>query len=141
MSTPSKSRLPVSIPNVVLLAVFLLGAVVTAIAGSWFEAGLLAAVALATFAMALHARRPNSRDVTRVNAIEYRDERDKHIAQVGLSAVGVGALVLSAIEFVTVTVLTEVSDWPPELQLLLTGQLVLLCIVWGVANSVAARRW
>lgn len=140
MSTPSKNRLPVSSVNAVLMGVFLAGAVVTAVAGSWYEAGLLAAVGIAVVAMAIYARRPGSRDITRVNAIEYRDERDKRIARVGFSAVGVAALVISAIEFVAITVLVGPRDWPPAVQLLPAGQLVLLCVVWAVANSVAARR-
>lgn len=140
MSTSSKNRLPISTVNAVLVGVLLVGAVVTAIAGSWYEAGLLAAVGIAGLAMAIYARRPGSRDITRVNAIEYRDERDKRIAQVGFSAVGVAALIVSAIEFVAVTVLAGPRDWPPVVQLLPTGQLVLLCVVWTVANSVAARR-
>ena len=140
MSTPSKGQLPVSTTNAVLLAVFLTGAVVTAVAGSWYEAGLLAAVGLAVLAMAVYARRPNSRDITRVNAIEYRDERDKRIARVGFSVVGVVALAVSAIEFVTVAVLVDARDWPQMAQVLATGQLLLLCAVWGIANSIAARR-
>ncbi|HVL84371.1 MAG TPA: hypothetical protein VM367_08840 [Pseudonocardia sp.] len=140
MSTPSRSRLPVSTTNAVLLNVCLAGGVVTAIVGRWLEAGLLAAVGLAVLAMAIYARRPNSRDITRVNAIEYRDERDKRIAQVGFSVVGVVALVVSVIEFVAVTVLVDNRDWPPAVQLLPVGQLLLLCVVWGVANSIAARR-
>lgn len=141
MSMPSSSRLPVSTANAVLLGVLLVGAVVTAAVGGWYEAGLLVAVAVAVFAMAVYARRLDSRDVTRVNAIEYRDERDKHIAQVGFSVVGIVALIVSAIEFAATTVLTTVRDWPPSLQLVTAGQLVLLCLVWVVANSVAARRW
>lgn len=140
MSTPSKNRLPVSTTNAVLAVVFLAGAVVTAISGSWYEASLLAAVGIAVLASAIYARRPNSSDITRVNAIEYRDERDRRIAQLGFSAVGVAALIVSAIEFVAVTVLVGPLDWPPAVQLLPAGQLVLLCIVWAVANWVAARR-
>ena len=141
MSMLSDSRLPVLTANAVLLGVLLAGAIVTATVGGWYETGLLMSVAVAVFAMATHARRPNSRDVTRVNAIEYRDERDKHIAQVGFSAVGMVALVISAVEFAAITVLTAVRDWPPAVQMLPAGQLVLLCIVWGVTNSVAAKRW
>lgn len=139
MST-NKSRLPVSTVNAVLAGVFLVGAVVMAIAGSWFEAGLLAAVGIAGLIMALYARRPGSRDITRVNAIEYRDERDRRIAQTGFLVVGVAALIVSAIGFVAVTVLAGPLGWPSLLQLPSAAQLVLLCVVWAVANSVAARR-
>lgn len=139
MSTRSRSRLPVSITNAVLVGVFLAGGAVTAIAGSWYEAGLLAAVGAMVLAMALYARSPNSRDITRVNAIEYRDERDQRIAQTGFAVVGVVALIGSAIEFVAVTVLVDARGWPPVVQLLPAGQLILLCVAWGLANSVAAR--
>lgn len=92
---------------------------ITAIIGSWSGAGLLAAVGIAVLVMALHARRPNSGDITRVNAIEYRDERDRLLAQYGFSAVGVAALIVSAIEFVAVTVLADLLGWHPAIQLLL----------------------
>jgi hypothetical protein len=141
MSTPSRGGLPVSVTNAVMVGTFLAGAAVTAVAGKWFEAGLLAGVGLVVVATALYARRPNSRDITRVNAIEYRDERDKRIAQVGFSVVGVVALVVSAVEFVAVAIVTDTRDWPPVAQLFVTAQLLLLYVVWGVANSIAARRW
>ncbi|WP_245853183.1 DMT family transporter [Blastococcus aggregatus] len=67
--------------------------------------------------MAIFARHPSSREITRVNAIEYRDERDKGIAQVGFSVVGVVALVVSAIEFVAVAVLADARDRPPSARL------------------------
>ncbi len=108
--------------------------------GSWSEAGLLAAVGIAVLVMALHARRPNCGDITRVNAIEYRDERDRLLAQHGFSAVGVAALIVSAIEFVAITVLAGPLGWPPAIELLPASQLVLLCIVWATANSIAVRR-
>ncbi|WP_150307561.1 hypothetical protein [Planctomonas psychrotolerans] len=132
--------MPVSTTNVVLVAVLLAGAVVTALDGSWRGTVLLAALGIMVLATAIYARRPNSRDITRVNAIEYRDERDKRIAQVGFSVVGVVALILSAIEFVAVTALTGPLDWPPAMQLLPAAQLFLLSLVWAVANSVSARR-
>ena len=140
MSTPTRNPLPVSPTNAVLAAVFLTGAVVTAVSGNWYQAGLLAAVGIAGLAMAVYARRPDSRDITRVNAIEYRDERDKRIAQLGFSAVGVAALIVSAIGFVTVTVLGGPLEWPAAVQMLLAVQLVLLCVIWAAANSIAARR-
>ena len=140
MSTPSKNWLPVSRTNAVLVGVVLAGTVVTAIAGSWYEAGLLAAVGIAVLAMAVYARRPNSRDITRVNAIEYRDERDKQIAQAGFAAVGAVALVLSVIGVVLVVALADEYDSVAAAKPFLVGQLLALCVVWGVANFVAARR-
>jgi hypothetical protein len=138
MST--SSRLQVSAPNAVLVTVFLLGSVPVAVSGNWFEAVLLVAVAVFGYGAALHARRPDSRDIARVNAIEYRDERDRSIARAGFSVVGVVALVLSVVELVVTVVLVAAQDWPPAVQLAPAAQLVLLCAVWGTANSVAARR-
>jgi hypothetical protein len=76
----------------------------------------------------------------RVNAIEYRDERDRRIAQIGFSAVGAAALIVSMGGFITTVVAVNIHNWPPAVGLLLAGQLLVLCIVWAVANSIAARR-
>lgn len=140
MSTPSKTRLPVSSVNAVLLAVLVGWSIIMAALGGWFEAGLLAVIAAAVLASALYARRPESRDITRVNAIEYRDERDRRIAQIGFSAVGAAALIISIGGCITAVVAVNSYHWPPGVVTLLTGQLLLLCAVWGIANSVAARR-
>ncbi|RBY83241.1 hypothetical protein DQ241_19820 [Blastococcus sp. TF02A-30] len=129
-----------SVPNAVLVTVVVAGAVALGVLGRWFEAWLLAAVSVAAVGSALHARRPGSRDITRVNAIEYRDERDRSIARAGFSVVGAVALVLSVVEFVVIAVVVAARDWPPAVQLVPIGQLLLLCVVWAAANSYAARR-
>jgi hypothetical protein len=141
MSTPREDRLPVSITNAVLIVVFLVGALVTAAVGSWFEAALLALLAAVMLGAALYARRPGSRDITRVNAIEYRDERDRRIAQAGLAAVGAVALVLSAVGFVVLAVLGGTGAPSEPLRTVVVAQFFVLAAVWGVANSLAARRW
>lgn len=134
MSTKRRSRLPVSTTNAVLVAAFGLAAGLAAAMGLWRQAILLAAVGATGFACARYARRPDSGDVTRVNAIEYRDERDRQIAQWGFAAVGVVALVATMIQFLLASVL---ADEPAALP---TAQLLLLSFTWGVANTVAARR-
>ena len=139
MSTPG-NRLPVSTTNAVLVGVFLLGALGTGVAGSWPQAVLLGLVGLAGFASALFARRASSSDITRVNAIEYRDERDKQIARTGFAVVGVVALIVSVAAFVVVSVLPGPYGWIPTAESFLVGQMLLLAMVWAVANSVAARR-
>ena len=140
MSTSSKRRLPVSTANALLVGVFLLGAVVAASVGRWSEAAVLTVAGLIGLVSAVYARRADASDVTRVNAIEYRDERDKRIAQVGFAAVGAVALVISVVEVVLVVVLGDSYDWVTAAKPVLIGQLVLLCAVWAVANSIAARR-
>lgn len=133
MSTTSKRRLPVSAANAVLVGAFALAATTAAVIGLWPEAALLAVLGLAGFACALYARRPGARDVTRINAIEYSDERDRRIAQTGFAAVGVVALVASMIHFIVATALSLDHAWLPA------AQLFLLSLVWAIANSVAAR--
>ncbi len=139
MST-RRSRLPVSSVNAVLVGVLLAAAVVAAVVGRWSSALLLALAGLAALVGALHARRQASGDVTRVNAIEYRDERDRQIAREGFAVVGVVALVLSALGFVAVTIVGEGHGAAPALQLVVAGQLLVLAVVWAIANHTAARR-
>lgn len=137
MSRSSRSRLPVSPANAVVLVVLGVGVVVTILAQRWGEATLLAGAAVAGVVAALYARRPESRDITRVNALEYRDSR---IARVGLAAVGVVSLVLAVVAFVAATILSDAPRWGTTAQTLAGVHLILLCVTWAVANSVTARR-
>jgi hypothetical protein len=134
------SRLPVSGVNAVLVGVLLLAAVGAAVAGRWSQAVPLMIVGLVALASALHARRHGSGDVTRVNAIEYRDERDRKIARDGFATVGVVALVLSGIAFVVVSMTGREQASAPALNLVVSGQLLVLAVVWALANYAAARR-
>jgi hypothetical protein len=127
------SRLPISTTNVVLVATFLLGALVTALTQNWGSTPLLVALGVLGLASALYARRPDSRDITRINAIEYRDERDRLLAKQGFAVVGAVALILSVIEFVLATILGQ-------LVLLAAAQTIVLCIVWAIANARAVNR-
>lgn len=128
------SQLPISTTNIALVATFLAGAVVAAFTRNWFGAILLLAFGLAGLGSALYARRPDSRDITRLNAIEYRDERDRVLAKQGFATVGAAALILSVVEVVLAIVLFD------HFIAVATTQLVVLCIVWGMANSNAAKR-
>lgn len=134
------SRMPVSPVNALLVAAFLLAAVGTAVAGRWGQAVLLAVVGLLGLGAALYARRHGSGDVTRVNAIEYRDERDRQIARDGFAVVGAVALVLSVGGFVAVQALGDQQAWAPVARGLAAGQLLVLAVVWALANYLAARR-
>jgi hypothetical protein len=73
--------------------------------------------------------------VSRVDAIEYRDERDRTIARDGFAVLGVVALVLAMAEFLVAGVLAPASLG------FTAPQLLVLCIAWGIANRVAARRY
>jgi hypothetical protein len=133
-------RLPVSTPNALLISVFLLGAAVAAVAGSWPEAVVLAFAGVFGLGYARYARRPTSRDLTRLNAIEYRDERDERLAHAGFAVVGAFALALAVAEFVLVSILADDHAAGPELRLFVSAQLLALAVVWSIANWVAVRR-
>jgi hypothetical protein len=133
MSTRT-DRLPASRANLVLGAVFVAGVVATLALGLWGQAIMLGAMLLLGVFGIYRARRPGAGDVTRVDALEYRDERDRVIARDGFAVVGALALVLSLVEFVLVSVL--LPDWT----LVPFGQTAVLCVGWGLANRAAARR-
>lgn len=133
MSTGTERRLPMSPANLVIWSAYALGVVATLVVGQWPLAVVLAlGLAVGVFSVR-RARRPEADDVTRVGAIEYRDERDRAIARDGFAVVGVVAMVLSAVEYV-VALLAGWPDWPAVMQLLV------LAVVWTVANRVAAQR-
>ena len=134
----SIERLPISAINLVLVSAFLLGALIAAALGSWPGATYLGAIGLCGLAGALYARRSGSRDVTRLNGLEWRDERDRNLAKSGFAVVGAVALLMVLAQFIVVVV-TDTSHHSPFMWLTLS-QLLILCIAWGIANSVAVRR-
>ncbi|WP_010205339.1 hypothetical protein [Salinibacterium sp. PAMC 21357] len=123
----------ISAINVVLLCVLVAAAVVTGVTGNWFEMTLLLLAAVFIFASAVYARGQKASDVLRLNAIEYRDERDRLLAKSGFAVVGIVALILAIAEFILAAVFQE-------LLALASAQVLVLSAVWGVANSVAAKR-
>jgi hypothetical protein len=134
MSTRRTDGLPLSRANTVIGAVLLAGLVTTLALGLWSQAGGLG-VALVLGAIGIwRGRRPGATDVTRVDALEYADERDRAIARDGFAVVGVVALCLSVVQFVVVSVV--LPEWTP----FASGQLLLLAVVGVVANRVAASR-
>jgi MFS family permease len=126
-------RRGISRVNVLLVSVFLAGALVCAVTGNLPGAILLAAFGILGLAGALYAARPGARDVTRINGLEYRDERDGRLAQQGFAIVGVAALVISVAAFVVTTLMGRVDVF-------VLGQTMALAVVWGIANSVVVRR-
>jgi len=134
----SVERLPISAINLVLLSAFLLGALIAGALGSWTGAAYLGALGLIGLAGALNARRSGSRDVTRLNALEWRDERDRTLAKSGFAAVGAVALLMVLAQLIVVVV-TDAGHDSPFMWVTLS-QMLILYIAWGIANSVAVRR-
>ena len=131
-------RLPISAINVVLESAFFLGALIAAGMGNWRGAAYLGSIGIAGLAFVLYARRSGSRDVTRLNALEWRDERDRTLARSGLAAVGAVALLMVAAQMI-VAFLTDAGPESPFLKMTVV-QVLILNLVWGIANSVAVRR-
>ncbi len=126
-------RRGVSRVNAIITGVLLLGALVAVIAGNLYNAITLAVMAVILLGSALHAARPTASDVTRINGLEYRDERDGPLAQKGFAAVGVAALVMTVGTFFVTTLMGQVHWYALAQMLVLAG-------VWAVANWLAARR-
>jgi hypothetical protein len=133
----STERFPISRINLVLVSAFLLGALIAGAQGSWQGAMFLGFLSLGGLACALHARRSGSRDVTRLNALEWRDERDRNLAKSGFAVVGAAALLMLVMQFVVVLTLAD-ADSP--FVLAATVQLTILSLAWSIANSVVVRR-
>jgi phosphoglycerol transferase MdoB-like AlkP superfamily enzyme len=134
----SVERLPISAINLVLLSAFVLGALVAGALGSWTGAAYLGVVALCGLACALFARRSGSRDVTRLNALEWRDERDRTLAKSGFALVGAVALLMVLAQFIVVVVTNTGPDSP--FMWVTLSQMLILYIAWSIANSVVVRR-
>jgi hypothetical protein len=161
MSTTSSRRLPLSVPNIVLIGGSFAGAIVTILLGNWLGALLLLVLGGGGLLSALLARRAGASDWLRINAIEYRDERDSRLAGHGFAVVGAWALALATLELVAatiyvgaVTLTTSVSTTGGSVAFSLTRsgvlagaleaitalQLFVLALVWGIANTRAVKR-
>ena len=128
-------RLPVSMVNIVLVTAFVAGGLVTLLLGHPLQAVGLFVAGAGGLHCALWARRPRARDVTRLNALEWRDERDRRLGKDALSVVGGAALVLSMVELVVVSILAiDAALW------LAWIQLIVLMAVWALMNSIVVRR-
>ncbi|MBF4624908.1 hypothetical protein [Clavibacter sp. VKM Ac-2872] len=126
-------RRGISRVNALLVGVLAVGALVALIAGNPYNAITLAVMAAILLGGALHAARPSSSDVTRINGLEYRDERDGLLAQKGFAAVGVAALVMTVGTFFVTTLMGQVQWYVLPQMLVLAG-------VWAVANWLAVQR-
>jgi len=138
MSTPEPRkgfRWPISIVNTVIYAyALLLG--VGLIVFDRLAAGVVMIVATtAGVIFSARARRRDSGDLERVNALELADERDRAAARKALAAIGVVALVGAMLQFTVAVVLDE-----PLLSLVSAILLVTLATTWLIANWYYVRR-
>lgn len=123
--------------NAVLTFAVLVVAATMAAQGRWGATALLVIVAIVVGASAAYARSGRASDLTRLNAIEYADERDRFAATHALAIVGVVALVLAFAMLIVGAVLLEPGSpmsWIP------VAQVVVLAVAWALANVVALRR-
>lgn len=159
MSTTS-SRLPFSVPNVVVIVLSFGGAIATGLLGNIPGTVLLAVLGIGILISALAGRRPGASDWLRVNAVEYRDERDSRLASHGFAVVGAWALGLSMLEVIAATIFTGAVGFDstpgPDggitytirgaaafglgLEAIAAVQLFVLALVWGIANTRAVKR-
>lgn len=142
MSTKT-SKLPVSLPNLILITSTFAGALVTGLLGNIPATGILLILAVGGVISALLARRPGASDWLRINAVEYRDERDKRLALDAFAVVGIVALI-AALACVIAAALYAGFVGHTTLSIVLltasTLQLFVLSIAWGWANTVVVRR-
>ena len=132
-SSTAKNR--ISTPNIIWLSSFAIGAIVCAVTSNVTGALILGSIAVLAFIAVLANMRPGTPDIGRINALQYRDERDRELARKGFEIVGATALVISVIEVVAATVINE--QWFIAAT---CAQLFVLAVVWAIANSVVVRR-
>ena len=160
MSSTS-SRLPLSVPNMILIGVSFAGAIATILLQNWFGAIVLLILGGGGLISALLARRAGASDLLRINAIEYRDERDARLASHGFAVVGAWALALSMLELVAATIYVGAITLTSSVQLggatigfstssssilgagleaVAALQVFVLSLVWAIANTRAVKR-
>ena len=133
MSKKSYSR--ISTANIILLSSLAAGAIICAVLQNATGVVLLGATAVFALIGIVANLREDAPDIGRINAIQYRDERDRQLARAGFSIVGAAALIISVIGAVAAAISGSIP-----FQIAAFGQLFLLAVIWGVANSVAVRR-
>jgi hypothetical protein len=106
-----------------------------AFTGNGWSAAILAAAGLYIGWAARMARRDSSTDLHRINALEYRDERDRTLGRSALATVGLAALAVCYVSFIVAVVVGE-----PALILATCAQLLIIAVVWMIANVRAVQR-
>jgi hypothetical protein len=126
-------RRGISRVNAIIVGALALAALVALVAGHGDGAILLGVVAVVHLLSAVSSAQPEVSDETRIGGLEYRDERDRQLAQRGFAAVGIAALLLSSGAFLVTTLMGRI-DW------VIGGGTLLLYLVWAVATRIAVRR-
>lgn len=123
--------------NAVLGIVLLVATVVLAINGQVVQSIIMGALTVFLIGSAVYARSGRSSDVTRLNALESVDERDRAMASFALAVVGVAAMFVSVAVLIAGIFLLEPGE---PMFWVVIGQMFVLAITWTIANIVAARR-
>lgn len=137
-----RRRLPLSTPNLILVSVFTISAIVAAAFQSWIACALGLVLAVALTVQARIARRSGSSDRARLNALEYRDERDRTLARAGFSVVGGLALIMAVTEWIVATAVyfsNPSLGWAAGIYYVTFFQMLLFNGVWARANRAATQ--
>ncbi|CAN5402590.1 hypothetical protein BH10ACT4_BH10ACT4_08970 [soil metagenome] len=138
----NRRELPLSTPNIILVSVFLATAIAAAAFQSWVACVLTLLLAVGIAVQARLARRSESSDRARLNALEYRDERDRALARSGFSVVGGLALIVSVAEWIVASAVHFTNydlGWATALYYVTYFQMLLFNVVWGRANRAATE--
>jgi len=133
MSKTSTNR--ISTANIILLSSLAAGTIVCAVLQNVTGVVLLGVTGVLALLGIVANLRADAPDIGRINALQYRDERDRTLARAGFSIVGAAALIISVIEAVAAAI-----SGSQLFQMLAFGQLFVLAVIWGVANSIVVRR-
>lgn len=135
-------HLPPSAPNMILVGSFTVVAVVCGVFQSWVACAITLALAIALTLLARLARRSESSDLVRLNALEYRDERDRALARSGFSVVGAVALIITLAEWIVAAaehLANPAADWATGIYYLAWMQMLLFNFIWTRANRAATQ--
>ena len=139
MSTTTNRRLPLSLPNILLISVSLAGAIVTGVFGNVLATIVLALLGLGGLLSALLARRSSASDMLRVMAFEFADERDSRLASRGFAVVGGAALIATMLELIAALIVFGVGRPTVSSTLLVVfaaAQVFVINVIWGIRRAV-----
>lgn len=123
--------------NALTTLALLVAAVVLAVVGRWIPALITVILGVVIAASAIYARSGRASDITRLNALETVDERDRAMTGFALAVVGVAGLVLAMAVFIAALALLEPGH---PMFWVAWGQLLAITGVWMVTNLLAVRR-
>ena len=139
MSNKKPKMKPVAPLNIAFLVLFVLVGVGLLVTEQFIMAALIF-VGVAYLVWAIWRARKkkfNQKDTSRVDALEYADERDAEIGQRSIANMGsVGVILVTAATFSNV-----IFEWaPPITTSVLALILLAMCLVWTVSTRYYARR-